>query len=78
MNKGMTGPRDLVRLIGVMAIGVAAAWILQVTGAGGSSSFCRLVWVVSAAAIAGAGTGLLYTSTLFGDARASAKASSRI
>ena len=74
MKNGLTAPRDLVRLIGVMAIGVAAAWVLQVAGVGGSSAFSRLAWIVSSAAIAGAGTGLLYTSTLFGDASGSAEA----
>lgn len=74
MKNGMTAPRDLVRLIGVMAIAVAVAWVLQVAGVGGSSAFSRLAWIVSSAAIAGGGAGLLYTSTLFGEDGASSKA----
>ncbi len=53
---------DLLRLTGVMAVAVAAAWLVQVLDFGGSSALGRLLWVVAAAAIAGGGTGLIFTS----------------
>lgn len=74
MKNGLTAPRDLVRLIGVMAIGVGIAWALQVLGIGGSSTVGRLVWVIAAAAIAGGGVGLIYTSTSLGEIEGVSKA----
>ena len=53
---------DLLRLIGVMAVAVAAAWVVQVLDFGGSSTLGKLMWVISAATVAGAGTGLIFTS----------------
>ena len=53
---------DLLRLVGVMAVAVSAAWMVQVLDFGGSSALGRLAWVVAAAAIAGGGTGLIFTS----------------
>ena len=53
---------DLLRLVGIMAVAVAAAWVVQVLGFGGSSALGKLTWIVAAAAIAGGGTGLIFTS----------------
>ena len=53
---------DLLRLVGVMAVAVAAAWAVQVLGFGGSSALGKLTWIIAAAAIAGGGTGLIVTS----------------
>ena len=53
---------DLLRLVGVMAVAVAAAWAVQVLGFGGSSALGKLTWIIAAAAIAGGGTGLIFTS----------------
>ena len=53
---------DLLRLVGMMAVAVAAAWVVQVLGFGGSSALGKLAWIVAAAAIAGSGTGLIFTS----------------
>ncbi len=52
----------VLRLIGIMAVAIAAAWLVQVLDFGGSSALGKLVWVVSAAAVAGGGTGLIFTS----------------
>ena len=52
----------LLRLVGVMAVCVGAAWAFQVVGLGGSTAFGRLAWVISAAVVAGGGTGLILTS----------------
>ena len=61
MSNGIT-INDLLRLIGIMAVAVAAAWAVQVLGFGGSSALGKLIWVVAAATIAGGGTGLIVTS----------------
>ncbi len=51
---------NLLRLVGIMAIGIGAAWALQILGFGGdNTAFGRMLWVVSAAAMAGSGAGLL-------------------
>ena len=53
---------DLLRLIGVMAVAVATAWVVQVVEFDGSSALGKLAWMVAAAVIAGGGTGLIFTS----------------
>ncbi len=51
---------DMLRLTGVMAIAIGAAWALQILGfAGDSTAFTRLIWIVAAASMAGGGLGLL-------------------
>ena len=60
-----TNDPSLLRMIGVMAIGVAAAWALQILAFGeAGSAFSRLTWVVMAASIAGAGAGLVFVSSI--------------
>ena len=59
---------NMLRLLGLMAMGIGAAWILQVVGFGGDNSAeTRLVWVFAAASIAGAGAGLLIAAAAFID-----------
>ena len=51
---------NLLRLIGIMAIGIGAAWALQVLGfSGNSTALTRMMWIVAAASMAGGGAGLL-------------------
>jgi hypothetical protein len=51
---------NMLRLLGLMAMGIGAAWVLQVVGFGpDNSAETRMVWVLAAASIAGAGAGLL-------------------
>ena len=51
---------NLLRLTGIMAIGIGAAWALQVLGFDGdASAFTRMIWVLAAASMAGGGAGLL-------------------
>ena len=57
----------LLRLVGMMAVAVATAWAVQVLGFGGSSALGKLTWIVAAAAIAGGGTGLIFTSLTVGN-----------
>ena len=64
--------KDLLRLVGVMALAVAVAWLVQVLDFGGSSALGRLAWVLAAAATAGGGMGLILTSARLRDATASA------
>ena len=51
---------NLLRLTGIMAIGIGAAWALQVLGFDGdASAFTRMIWVLAAASMAGGGAGRL-------------------
>jgi membrane associated rhomboid family serine protease len=59
-----TQVQGLLRKAGVFTFIVAAARLMQVFGFGGSSALGRLTWMIAAAAVAGAGTGLIYTSVL--------------
>lgn len=58
-----TKASDLLRLVGMMAIGVAAAWTIQVLGLGGSSSAATAMWELSVATVAGGGAGLIFSSS---------------
>lgn len=60
-NATMTGS-DLLRLVGFMGIMVGLAWALQILGFGDQSAMGRLVWVLAAASISGAGVGLVVAS----------------
>ena len=54
---------NLFRLTGIMAMGIGAAWALQVLGFDGdATAFTRMIWVLAAASIAGAGAGLMIAS----------------
>ena len=51
---------NLLRLTGIMAIAIGAAWALQILGfSGDNSAFTRILWVIAAASMAGGGAGLL-------------------
>ena len=68
MDNGIVTTSDLLRLVGVMSVGVGLAWAFQVLGFGAdSTAFGQLMWVVGAAAIAGAGAGTLYIAKHLGD-----------
>ena len=60
MDTETTTSSNLLRLTGIMAIAIGAAWALQILGfAGDNTAFTRLIWIVAAASMAGAGVGLL-------------------
>ncbi len=73
MTNEANGP-SLLRMIGFMAICVGAVWALQILAFGEAGGvLTRLTWVLGAAAIAGAGSGLIFVaSTLPGARRAEA------
>lgn len=54
----------LLRLIGFMAICVGVMWALQILGFGHTTAYSRFLWVMGAALVAGAGTGLIAASGL--------------
>ena len=60
-NSTMTSG-NLLRLMGFMGVCIGFAWALQVLGFGGASTMSRLLWVLAAASIAGAGVGLIAAS----------------
>ena len=53
---------NLLRLMGFMGVCVGIAWALQVLGFDGASTISRLLWVLAAASIAGAGVGFIAAS----------------
>ncbi len=62
MENGMT-KGDLLRMIGFMAVCVSIAWAAQIIGLGYSdSAFGRLLWLVAAGSVCGAGVGLVLTA----------------
>jgi hypothetical protein len=63
MKSDTTTTSKLLRLVGVMAMGVGAAWTMQVLGLGGSSSYATAMWELSAATVAGGGAGLIVSSS---------------
>ena len=72
MGSGTMTAGNMLRLVGIMAIGIGAAWALQVLGLSSEgTAFSRLMWVVAAASMAGAGAGLMLAGRSFdsGEAR---------
>lgn len=64
MDDGMITTSDMLRLVGTMAVCVGLAWVAQVLGFDvEGSAFSRLMWVMGAAAIAGAGVGSIFSAT---------------
>ena len=61
MENGMT-TADLVRLIGFVGVGVGIAWAVQILGFPVGTAVSRLMWVMAAASVSGAGVGLVLTS----------------
>ena len=67
MENGMT-KSDLVRMVGFMGICVGLAWAVQILGLSHDGSVVgRLVWVLAAATVSGAGVGLIFTSSALQD-----------
>ena len=74
MENGMT-TADLVRLIGLMGVGVGIAWAVQIVGFPVGTAVSRLMWVMAAASFSGAGVGLVLTAgSLVDDGAAAIKA----
>ena len=61
------GLGGLLRLVGVMAVAVAAAWLVQVFDFGHSTALGKTAWMLAAAMVAGGGTGLIFTSLTLRD-----------
>ena len=62
MENGKTRS-DLLRLTGVMTIGVGIAWAVQILGLGHDPDMIgRLMWTLAAASVSGAGVGLVVTA----------------
>jgi hypothetical protein len=74
MDNGVS-TSDLLRLLGFTGVCIGFAWALQVLGfSGDSSAFSRMMWILGAAAIAGAGVGAIYTATNLTDDEAPVRA----
>ncbi len=69
MENGKTAG-DLLCLVGFMTICVGLAWAVQVVGFGNTSGVERIMWVLAAATVCGAGVGLVVTSSSLPDAEA--------
>lgn len=69
MDNGSVSVSSLLRMVGVMGIGVGLAWALQILGfAPEGSAFDRMVWVLAAASVCGASFGLIVMSGMLDDA----------
>ena len=67
MENGMR-KSDLVRMVGFMAICVGLAWAVQIIGLSHDGTVVgRLMWVLAAASVCGAGSGLIVTSSSLQD-----------
>ena len=63
---------NLLRLTGIMAIVIGAAWALQILGfAEDNTALARIAWIVAAASMAGVGAGLLIAANGLPELRAS-------
>ena len=60
------GTADLIRLIGLMSVGVGIAWAVQIIGFPVGTAASRLMWVLAAASFSGAGVGLVLTASSLG------------
>ena len=69
MTNEANGP-GLLRMIGFMAICVGAVWALQILAFGETGGvLTKLSWVLGAAAIAGAGAGLIFVASTLPEAQ---------
>ncbi len=66
MDNGMT-TADLLRLIGLMSVFVGIAWAIQILGFPVGSTASRLMWVMAAGSVSGAGVGLVLTAGSLAD-----------
>jgi len=62
MDNGATAGH-LLRLVGFFSIAIGVAWAVQTVGFGHDNLGAKLMWVVAAASMSGAGAGLLLAST---------------
>jgi hypothetical protein len=70
MENGTVQP-DLLRMIGFMGICVGIAWAIQILGFSTEGTVVgRLLWVIAAAALSGAGVGLIVTAGSLGGQQA--------
>ncbi len=68
MENGAVTAGYLLRLIGFFGIAVGLAWAVQTLGFGHETVGAKLMWVVAAASMSGAGAGLIVASaSLRGD-----------
>ena len=70
MENGKTNS-DLLRLIGFMTVCVGIAWAVQTLGFSQEATLTgRLLWTIAAAAVSGAGVGLVLTAGSMPEAEA--------
>ena len=63
MENGTVSSSSLLRLIGIMGVGVGLTWAFQILGFSfGGSALDRLTWVLAAASVCGASFGLIVVS----------------
>ena len=63
MDNGAITAGYLLRLIGFFGIAVGLAWAVQTLGFGHESLGSKLMWVVAAAGMSGAGAGLIVAAS---------------
>ena len=59
MDNGAITAGYLLRLIGFFGVAVGVAWAVQTLGFGHETVGAKLMWVLAAAGISGAGVGLI-------------------
>jgi hypothetical protein len=62
MENGAVTAGYLLRLTGVFGIAIGIAWAVQTLGFGHEAIGAKLMWVVAAASMSGAGAGLIVAS----------------
>ena len=70
MDNGAMNAGYLLRLVGFFSIAIGIAWAAQTLGFGHQSLGAKLMWVVAAATMSGAGAGLIVASSAAGDGEA--------
>ena len=63
MENGVITAGYLLRLVGFFGIAIGIAWAVQTLGFGHESVGAKLMWVIAAASMSGAGAGLLVASS---------------
>ena len=63
MDNGVITAGYLLRLIGFFSIAIGIAWAVQTLGFGHETVGAKLMWVVAAASVSGAGAGLIVASS---------------
>ncbi len=67
MDNGTITAGYLLRLVGFFGIAVGVAWAIQTVGFGHEALGAKLMWVVAAASMCGAGAGLIVASSAVRD-----------